>query len=120
MNFLKGALKAANGEALSVETAGSTVAVTGRSKSGRAGEAVTFGIRPEHITLGQGQTRLADVRVDLIEQLGDQTMIYATTADGQGLTIALEGQQRFDNGTTVTAFIDPARAHVFAENGNVI
>jgi multiple sugar transport system ATP-binding protein len=120
MNFLKGALKGAEGGSLAVETADSTVAVTGRTGAGKAGEAVTFGIRPEHITLGQGQTRLADVRVDLIEQLGDQTMVYATTADGQGLTIALEGQQRFDNGTTVTAFIDPARAHVFAENGNVI
>jgi multiple sugar transport system ATP-binding protein len=120
MNFLKGALKAANGEALSVETAGSTVAVTGRGKAGRAGEAVTFGIRPEHITLGQGQARLADVRVDLVEQLGDQTMVYATTADGQGLAIALEGQQGFENGTTVTAFIDPARAHIFAADGNVM
>ena len=59
-------------------------------------------------------TKLADVRVDLVEQLGDQTMLYASTQGGQPLTIALNGQQNIASGSTVTAYVDPARYHVFA------
>ena len=43
-------------------------------------------------------TKLADVRVDLVEQLGDQTMLYASTQGGQPLTIALNGQQNIASG----------------------
>ena len=83
--------------------------------------ATVMGIRPEHITIADGSgTKLADVRVDLVESLGGQTVVYATTADGQALTIVLEGQRRFDLGSTVQAFIDPARVHLFDAEGMAI
>jgi multiple sugar transport system ATP-binding protein len=83
--------------------------------------ATTLGIRPEHITIADGSgTKLADVRVDLVENLGGQTVVYATTADGQALTIVLEGQKRFELGSTVSAFIDPARVHLFDAEGMAI
>ena len=83
--------------------------------------AVTLGVRPEHITIADGSgTKLADVRVDLTESLGGQTVVYATTADGQALTIVLEGQRRFELGSTVSAYIDPARVHLFDAEGNAI
>ncbi|HEY0034810.1 MAG TPA: sn-glycerol-3-phosphate ABC transporter ATP-binding protein UgpC, partial [Devosia sp.] len=66
--------------------------------------ATMLGIRPEHISIADGSgTKLADVRVDLVENLGGQTVVYATTADGQALTIVLEGQRRFELGSTVSA-----------------
>ncbi len=83
--------------------------------------ATTLGIRPEHITIADGSgTKLADVRVDLVENLGGQTVVYATTADGQALTIVLEGQKRFELGSTVSAFIDPNRVHLFDAEGMAI
>ncbi|WP_108462998.1 ABC transporter ATP-binding protein [Devosia naphthalenivorans] len=83
--------------------------------------AVTLGVRPEHITIADGSgTKLADVRVDLTESLGGQTVVYATTADGQALTIVLEGQRQFELGSTVSAYIDPARVHLFDAEGNAI
>jgi multiple sugar transport system ATP-binding protein len=83
--------------------------------------ATTLGIRPEHITIADGSgTKLADVRVDLVENLGGQTVVYATTADGQALTIVLEGQKRFELGSTVSAFIDPTRVHLFNAEGMAI
>jgi multiple sugar transport system ATP-binding protein len=83
--------------------------------------ATTLGIRPEHITIADGSgTKLADVRVDLVENLGGQTVVYATTADGQPLTIVLEGQRRFELGSTVSAYIDPARVHLFNAEGLAI
>jgi multiple sugar transport system ATP-binding protein len=60
------------------------------------------------------------VQVDLVEQLGDQTMLYAQTKGGQALTIALTGQQNIASGTTVTAYVDPARYHVFNAEGRAL
>jgi ABC-type sugar transport system ATPase subunit len=41
--------------------------------SRNADDATTLGIRPEHITVAQGSgVKFADVRVDLVENLGGQ------------------------------------------------
>ena len=41
---------------------------------------LTFGIRPEHIGIAEGSgVPFAELRVDLVEQLGDTTMLYAST-----------------------------------------
>ena len=86
--------------------------------AGAEGSPVTFGVRPEHITLREGSgVKLADVRIDLVEHLGGSTMLYATTTDGQPLTIAMEGQQQIALGTNVIAHVDPARTHVFGADG---
>lgn len=36
---------------------------------------VTFGFRPEHVTLAEGEPELANVSVDIVERLGDETLI---------------------------------------------
>jgi multiple sugar transport system ATP-binding protein len=79
---------------------------------------VTFGVRPEHITLrADAGVKLADVTVDLVEQLGGATMLYATTSDNQPLTIAMDGQQQVALGSKATAYVDPARTHIFGTDG---
>ena len=111
MNFLTAT---AAGTGLSV--AGSPLALP-RAVAG----ATTLGVRPEHITLGEGSgIKLAEVRVDLVENLGGQTVVYATTADGQPLNIVLEGQQPVALGSMVTAHIDPARLHLFDAKGTTL
>ncbi|WP_297111109.1 sn-glycerol-3-phosphate ABC transporter ATP-binding protein UgpC [uncultured Devosia sp.] len=83
--------------------------------------ATTLGIRPEHITIAEGSgVKFAEVTVDLVENLGGQTVVYATTKDGQGLTIVLEGQRSVDLGTKVSAYVDPAKAHLFDAQGMAI
>ncbi|MEO5806475.1 sn-glycerol-3-phosphate ABC transporter ATP-binding protein UgpC [Devosia sp.] len=84
-------------------------------------EALTFGVRPEHITISDNSgVKLGEVRVDLVEQLGGATMLYTTLADGQTLSISLEGQRQVALGSMVTAYVDPARCHVFNEAGVAI
>jgi multiple sugar transport system ATP-binding protein len=81
----------------------------------------TLGVRPEHITLTEGSgIKLADVRVDLVESLGGQTVVYATTADNQPINIVLEGQRDVTLGSTIAAHIDPARLHLFNASGDVV
>ncbi len=111
MNFLTAGVA---GEALQV--AGNAIALP-RTVAG----ATTLGIRPEHITLTAGSgIKLADLRVDLVENLGGQTVVYATTSDGQPMTIVLEGQRPVELGSTVAAYMDPARVHLFNAEGLAI
>ena len=108
---------------LTASTDGTGLKVAGNtmSLSRPVDGAVTLGIRPEHITLAQGSgINLADVRVDLVENLGGQTVVYATTADAQPINIVLEGQRQVELGSTVSAHIDPARLHLFNAAGEAI
>ncbi|MBD8066330.1 sn-glycerol-3-phosphate ABC transporter ATP-binding protein UgpC [Devosia sp. PTR5] len=111
MNFLS---VSADGDAL---RAGSHTFSVGRSVSG----ATTLGVRPEHITVVDGTgIHLADVKVDLVENLGGQTVVYATTTDGQPMTIVLEGQREVAPGTTVPIHVDPSKVHLFNAEGLAI
>jgi multiple sugar transport system ATP-binding protein len=121
MNFLDGRLEALDGAGARVQAGGSTIDLPRPPSGGAAGDQVTFGVRPEHITLAEGSgVRLAEVRVDLVEQLGGATMLYTTTADNQPLTIAIDGQRQIELGTKVAAHVDPARYHLFAMDGKTL
>ncbi|OYX05134.1 MAG: hypothetical protein B7Z15_17130 [Rhizobiales bacterium 32-66-8] len=111
MNFLT-----ASADGTGLRIAGNVVNLP-RSVTGAA----TLGVRPEHITLVEGSgIKLADVRVDLVENLGGQTVVYATTSDNQPINIVLEGQRPVALGSTVSAHIDAARLHLFNAAGAAI
>jgi multiple sugar transport system ATP-binding protein len=111
MNFLT-----ATGEGETVKTAGTSLSL-GRNVSGAA----TIGVRPEHITVVEGAgAKFADLRVDLVENLGGQTVLYATTTDGQAMTVVLEGQRHVELGSTISAYVEPDKVHVFNAEGNAI
>ena len=111
MNFLS-----ASADGSSLKVAGNSLALQ-RPVAG----ATTLGVRPEHITIAEGSgVKLADVRVDLVENLGGQTVVYATTTDSQAITIVLEGQSKVELGATVGVHIDPARIHLFDAEGMAI
>ena len=114
MNMLESKL-ARNGSDSAVALGGAKLGLGRAISDGNDGDAVTFGIRPEHMSLGEkpGFTRFGKIKVDLTESLGDQTMVYATMADGQGIILALDGQQEIFPGTEHEAWFDPTRAHVF-------
>ncbi|WP_064710049.1 ABC transporter ATP-binding protein [Rhizobium bangladeshense] len=78
---------------------------------------VTFGIRPEHLSIVARNSRikLGIAAVDLVESLGGQTVVYASLADGQPLTILLEGQPAVAD--SVEVFFDFEKAHFFDRDG---
>ncbi len=120
MNFLRGSVEGVDGTGARLAVGGQSIALA-RKIGATNGEAVTFGVRPEHISIAEGSgVRLTDVKVDLVEQLGGSTLLYATTLDGQPLAIALEGQRVVETGSTVTAYADPRRCHLFGANGQAL
>ena len=120
MNFLQGKIESVGGNETTINVCGNSVRLP-RRVTAQAGENVTFGIRPEHLSLiDKGGIALSSVNIDLLENLGGATMLYTTTPDKQQLTIALDGQQKVERGANVTAYFDPARCHVFDGAGSTI
>jgi multiple sugar transport system ATP-binding protein len=120
MNFVEGTVKSLESGA-TVNVSGSEFKLRQALPDYKIGDKVLFGIRPEHIGITEESgVRLADLKVDLVEQLGDMTMVYASTKRGQPLTIALEGQRHIAPGTVVPTYIDPARYHVFGPDGRAL
>jgi multiple sugar transport system ATP-binding protein len=118
MNFLEARVGAAGTDGARLQAGSASIDLPRPLGRASPGDPVSFGVRPEHISLAEGSgVRLAEVRVDLVEQLGAATMLYTSTADQQGLTIAVNGQQRIAIGDRVTAYVDPARYHVFGADG---
>jgi multiple sugar transport system ATP-binding protein len=73
-----------------------------------------LGLRPEAVRVGEGE---AKAKVELVERLGERTIIYARLADGQPITAEDEGYSRVRIGDEVPLRIDGAAAHVFGPDG---
>ena len=92
-----------------------TAEMLGRLKS--AGEKVVMGIRPEHISRWDnrppGNVVELKVRADVVELLGNETIVYLIAPGDLQLVARLEGSQRITTGDAVTAGIDLNEAHLF-------
>ncbi|MGL3608103.1 ABC transporter ATP-binding protein [Rhizobium sp. G187] len=83
-----------------------------------AGAHVTFGVRPEHITVGGDQgISLTAAKVELVEQLGGATVLYVTTTAGTSLTVSVPGQLAIRHGADVELRFDPNQCHLFDAAG---
>lgn len=76
-----------------------------------------LGVRPEAVRVGgRGKERMK-AKVELVERLGERTIVYARLADGQPVTAEDAGASRLKVGDEVTLKIDGASAHVFDAAG---
>jgi len=80
------------------------------------GEAVTLGIRP-HALAAQDGGPLAGV-VQLVEQLGNETVVRVRLPNASELTAVLPGQGAFAVGSTIALGFNSADVHVFGADGN--
>jgi multiple sugar transport system ATP-binding protein len=73
------------------------------------------GLRPEAVRVGgQGGPK---AKVELVERLGERTLVYARLSDGQAITAEDQGDSRIKIGDSVPLAIDGAAAHVFGPDG---
>ena len=75
------------------------------------GEPITLGVRPEHLAFADDGGLPGNV--DLVEQMGGESYIYVTLADGTRITVRRPGQTPLRGGEPVRVAIDGA-AHLFA------
>jgi sn-glycerol 3-phosphate transport system ATP-binding protein len=104
MNLLPGRL-VHDGAAVRLD-AGPLIPLQGR----RAGDAVTLGIRPEHLTLGGGDLTLT---VDLIEPLGSETLVHGRIPGHDDNAIVVKVPGAVQSAETITIGVQAEQAHIF-------
>jgi len=81
----------------------------------KAGDKVTLGVRPEHLsTAGKGDAVKADVI--FVETLGHATYAYLTAGETP-LTVLLPGDVRPSAGETLSLKVPADQAHLFDADG---
>jgi multiple sugar transport system ATP-binding protein len=78
---------------------------------------VQLGLRPENVLVVPVASATTVAKVDLVERLGDRTLVYAHLSDGLAITAEDEGNSRIRNGDTVGLRIEGAAAHLFDADG---
>lgn len=77
------------------------------------------GLRPESVLLQESNQGLWQGKVDLIEALGAETLIYVTTQDGCSLVARQNDRTHLTVGSDVGVSINPHEAHLFDAKGKV-
>jgi multiple sugar transport system ATP-binding protein len=83
-----------------------------------AGETVTLGIRPDHIRVSP-QGALTG-RVELVEELGENHLLYVEAGQGRRLTVREPGDARHEVGREVTLDLSREFCHLFKSSGEAL
>ncbi|MBT9385206.1 sn-glycerol-3-phosphate ABC transporter ATP-binding protein UgpC [Pseudooceanicola sp. CBS1P-1] len=118
MNFLPVTCLGADATGVTVELPGAgrlTLPVSPRD--GIAGQALTLGIRPEHLSAEGGDLRLS-LMPKVIERLGMQTVAYATHGEEEtAFNAILPGSAPARAGTPLSLGLSAADCHLFDAEG---
>jgi len=120
MNFINGRVASADGGEVLVDLHGTgRIALKRQGRSELVGSEVTLGIRPEHLTLGNGPFNL-NVTPNIVERLGIHTITYSTLPSGESFTGLFEGDPQVAEGQAFSVGIDPVDCHLFDARGNAV
>ena len=120
MNFVSGTLVSAEEKFAQIKLKGGAIvkaAVDARAL--KPGEAVTFGVRPEHVTVDvePGDSTMAG-RVQVVERLGDTTYVYMEVAGCDvPFVVRAPGEKTAKVGENIVVGMPAARCYVFAQDG---
>jgi len=119
MTLLPATLEPGRGKFATLTLGDGTVVETRVPRAALPNEgALRLGLRPEAVRVGGEGGPSA--KVELVERLGERTLIYARLADGQPITAEDEGDSRVKIGDTVALAIDGAAAHLFGPDGAAV
>jgi multiple sugar transport system ATP-binding protein len=110
MNFIKGTLKRSNGKT-AVEISGGQRLPTLDNVGGDDGQAVIYGVRPEHFDIGKNGGGMP-VNVHVVEPTGADTFVYGDVG-GSKLCAVFSERHEFRNGEVVSLIPRPESTHVF-------
>ena len=110
MNFIDGEMGASG-----FRSSGLSLAVRG----GASGPA-KLGIRPEHARLEPTGNGLPALNVDMVEYLGDESVVYGHLSDGTPFTVKAEGEVELSQGSVAGISVDKDEVHLFDAAGNRI
>jgi multiple sugar transport system ATP-binding protein len=95
-----------------------TITVPVSPEDVRAGDGVTLGIRPDHVKVS-AQGHLAG-RIELVEELGENHLLYVDIGKGRRLTVREPGDARHETGQEVGLFLAQEFCHLFRASGEAL
>jgi multiple sugar transport system ATP-binding protein len=114
-------------DVLAAEHSGITIALPGGaalsiprvSEGVRAGEKLTLGVRPEHLTerAGAGHDARLSGEVIVVEHLGGETLLHVALADGRTIQVKGSGESAAADGQRIEVGFSPRHAHLFKQDG---
>ncbi|MFN3250656.1 ABC transporter ATP-binding protein [Roseibium album] len=118
MNLIE-AKVTATGDTTSVKMAdGGHADVPIASVDGDVGGTFKLGVRPEDLTLTESDDYLVSAHVDMVEALGETTVLYFRSQNGEpGLVAKLPGIHRIAKGTNIRLNSVPEKLHLFDGDG---
>jgi len=106
----------------SVEMPGGGTVKLPKVKKEHAGKKITAGIRPEHVTLAKDNKSGIEVAINVVEQLGADTLIHCSMDNGNtkigevGFVVRLSGIQALEPGSKIRLNIAGKQVHLFDIN----
>jgi multiple sugar transport system ATP-binding protein len=125
MNFLPARVVLGSAESVSIVLDGTNerLQVQANGEALRPDQAVTLGIRPEHLEpaasggLTQQSTQQISRTVSLVEQLGEHSYLHLDQPGGAVLIAKAPGDKTPRQGESVVFNVPPASCHLFTEDG---
>ncbi|HYN88011.1 MAG TPA: sn-glycerol-3-phosphate ABC transporter ATP-binding protein UgpC [Ardenticatenaceae bacterium] len=81
---------------------------------------VTLGVRPEHLTLGDGEDATLQGRVRLTERLGSETMLYVDLGANTEAVVRADGLSAVRPGEVVPVGLSRRSCHLFDAQGQAV
>lgn len=97
---------------------GSNILVPVASDGVKAGDAVTLGVRPDHVQVSpEGALK---GRIELVEELGENHLLYVDVGHGNRLTVRQPGDASRETGGDVTLALSRESCHLFRQTGEAL
>ncbi|MEO6013517.1 MAG: sn-glycerol-3-phosphate ABC transporter ATP-binding protein UgpC [Devosia sp.] len=119
MNFINGTCIAADANSVTLDLPSLGKLSLARNAPALVGQAVTLGIRPEHLVLGDSEFSLS-VKPRIIEHLGIHTVVYSDLPGGEAFVGLFEGDTAATEGEALKVGFSLNQAHLFDKDGMAV
>ncbi|WP_394208903.1 ABC transporter ATP-binding protein [Enterovibrio calviensis] len=116
MNFVSGTVSVTNGTEATVTMPDGQSLIVPVAKPVNEGEAVTVGIRPEHIQIGKGPGFNFEFHSEVVERLGNSTYLFGQYSGVDSFKVHIPGDNAVKAFQTVSLHCSPADIHLFDSN----
>lgn len=113
MNIIPGLLNTNSAEGENLISIGGSQISVGPLQGGEVGEAIWLGVRPEHLST-EGEDPVIFGEIDLIEQLGSDTMILCRY-EGEEFNARIPADLAVERGQSMAFSVTRERLHVFSQ-----
>jgi len=119
MNFITCVVSHIGPEGVQVQSPNTgTITVPVSPEGVRVGETVTLGIRPDHVKVSSQGTLTG--RIDLVEELGENHLLYVNVGKERHLTIREPGDAHHEAGQEIRLSFAGESCHLFRESGEAL